>query len=90
MAGQVTPRKLFSGMVPDLKLIALMASLRERNAESIFGAISAEIEKTGAHHENCPVNDYVTDRELKIITTPAYMYDTHPVSYTHLTLPTKA
>jgi len=47
MAGQVTPRKLFSGMVPDLKLVALMASLRERNAESIFGAISAEIEKTG-------------------------------------------
>lgn len=47
MAGQVTPRKLFSGMVPDLKLVALMASLRERNAESIFGAISTEIEKTG-------------------------------------------
>lgn len=47
MAGQVTPRKLFSGMVPDLKLVALMASLRERNAESIFGAISAEIAKTG-------------------------------------------
>lgn len=47
MAGQVTPRKLFSGMVPDLKLVALMASLRERNAESIFGAISVEIEKIG-------------------------------------------
>ena len=28
MAGQVTPRKLFTGMVPDLKLIALMASLK--------------------------------------------------------------
>jgi DUF1009 family protein len=47
MAGQVTPRKLFSGMVPDLKLIALMASLKERNAETIFGAVSAEIEQTG-------------------------------------------
>ena len=47
MAGQVTPRKLFSGMVPDLKLIALMASLKARNAETIFGAISAEIEKVG-------------------------------------------
>ena len=47
MAGQVTPRKLFTGMVPDLKLVALMASLPERNAESIFGAISAEIEKLG-------------------------------------------
>jgi enhancing lycopene biosynthesis protein 2 len=35
---------------------------------------AAEIEKTGAHHEVCPVEDYVTDREHKIITTPAYMY----------------
>lgn len=36
---------------------------------------AAEIEKTGAQHENCKVDDYVTDREHKIITTPAYMYD---------------
>jgi len=34
-------------MVPDLKLIALMASLKERNAETIFGAISVEIETVG-------------------------------------------
>ena len=47
MAGQITPRKLFSGMVPDLRLVALLASLRERNAETIFGGIAAEIEKTG-------------------------------------------
>jgi DUF1009 family protein len=47
MAGQITPRKLFTGMVPDLKLIALMASLKERNAETIFGAISTEIEQIG-------------------------------------------
>lgn len=33
-----------------------------------------EIEKTGAKHVNCPVNDFVTDRENKIVTTPAYMY----------------
>lgn len=38
-------------------------------------ATAAEILKTGAHHENCPVDDYVTDREHKVITTPAYMYD---------------
>lgn len=35
---------------------------------------ASEIEKTGAHHENCPVDDYVTDREHKIVTSPAYMY----------------
>jgi DUF1009 family protein len=47
MAGQITPRKLFSGMVPDLKLIALLATLPERNAETIFGGVSSEIEKIG-------------------------------------------
>lgn len=36
---------------------------------------AAEIEKTGAHHEICAVDDYVTDRAHRIITTPAYMYD---------------
>lgn len=34
-----------------------------------------EIEKTGAHHVDCPVQDYVSDREHKLVTTPAYMYD---------------
>lgn len=36
---------------------------------------AAEIQKTGAIHEDCPVDDYITDREGKIVTTPAYMYD---------------
>lgn len=35
---------------------------------------AAEIAKTGATHENCPVTDYISDRNGKIITTPAYMY----------------
>ncbi len=39
---------------------------------------AAEIEKTGATHEVCPVDDYITDRENKIITTPAYMYEATP------------
>ncbi|NBX34884.1 LpxI family protein, partial [bacterium] len=47
MAGQITPRKLFSGMVPDLKLVAMLASLKERNAETIFGGIAREIEAAG-------------------------------------------
>jgi enhancing lycopene biosynthesis protein 2 len=37
-----------------------------------------EIEKTGAHHVDCPVTDYITDREHKVITTPAYMHDAKP------------
>ncbi|MEN0060451.1 MAG: isoprenoid biosynthesis glyoxalase ElbB, partial [Bdellovibrio sp.] len=35
---------------------------------------AAEIQKTGAVHETCPVDDYISDRESKIVTTPAYMY----------------
>lgn len=37
-----------------------------------------EIKKTGAQHEVCPVDDYVSDREHKVLTTPAYMYETQP------------
>lgn len=32
-----------------------------------------EVEKTGAIHENCPVDDYVSDRLNKVLSTPAYM-----------------
>lgn len=41
-------------------------------------ATAAEIAKTGAQHVNCPVDDYVSDRDHKVLTTPAYMYETQP------------
>lgn len=47
MAGQITPRRLFKGLHPDLKATRILLSLRRRNAETIFGAIAAEIEKIG-------------------------------------------
>lgn len=47
MAGQVTPKKLFKGLVPDLKALTILATLKERNAETIFGAIANELEKVG-------------------------------------------
>lgn len=47
MAGQVTPGKLFKGMHPDLKALTVLATLKKRNAETIFGAIANEIEKIG-------------------------------------------
>jgi len=34
---------------------------------------AAEIEKTGAKHQNCPVTEYVLDKENRVVTTPAYM-----------------
>ncbi len=33
-----------------------------------------EIEKLGARHVDCPVDDFVTDRDNKVVTTPAYMF----------------
>lgn len=37
---------------------------------------AAEIEKTGARHQDCPVTDFVIDRKNKIVSTPAYMLAT--------------
>lgn len=34
---------------------------------------AAEIEKTGARHQECPVTEFVVDRTNKIVSTPAYM-----------------
>ncbi len=45
LAGQITPKKLFHGLNPDLKAILLLASLKEKNASTIFGALIKEIEK---------------------------------------------
>jgi hypothetical protein len=47
MAGQVTPRRLFDGLRPDLKAAQLLLSLKRRNAETIFGAVAGEIEALG-------------------------------------------
>ena len=34
---------------------------------------AAEIEKTGAKHQDCPVTDLVVDTKNKLVSTPAYM-----------------
>jgi enhancing lycopene biosynthesis protein 2 len=38
---------------------------------------AAEIAKTGAIHQECPVTGFVIDRKHKIVSTPAYMLATH-------------
>lgn len=52
MVGQIQPRRLFDGIHPDLRAVKLLASLKERNAATIFGAIVREIEDA-----NCTVLD---------------------------------
>lgn len=46
MAGQIAPGHLFD-LRPDFKALVILAKLRERNAESLFGAVSAELERIG-------------------------------------------
>jgi DUF1009 family protein len=45
MAGQITPKKLFKGLKLDLKATIIMATLKRKNAETIFGAIANELSK---------------------------------------------
>jgi len=44
MMGQISPKKLFD-MRPDLKVLIILARLKERNAETLFGAIVDELAK---------------------------------------------
>ncbi|HEY4284747.1 MAG TPA: UDP-2,3-diacylglucosamine diphosphatase LpxI [Chthoniobacterales bacterium] len=58
MAGQIAPGNLFD-LHPDWKALLLLARLRRRNAESIFGAIGDELEKTGI--ELLPATTFLED-----------------------------
>ena len=46
MAGQIDPKNLFD-LRPDIKALVVLARLKTRNAESIFGAIGDELAKAG-------------------------------------------
>ena len=46
MAGQIAPGNLFD-LRPDFHALILLAKLRERNAETLFGAVAGELEKAG-------------------------------------------
>lgn len=46
MLGQIAPKNLFD-LRPDLRAMALLFTLKERNAHSIFGAIATELAKDG-------------------------------------------
>jgi DUF1009 family protein len=46
MAGQITPGRLFD-LRPDFKALLLLARLRKRNAETLFGAVAEALEEAG-------------------------------------------
>ena len=46
MMGRISPRRLFD-LRPDLRILMMLARVRERNAETLFGAIAGELAKDG-------------------------------------------
>src|SRR5512135_3109417 len=46
MAGQIAPKNLYD-FRPDLRAMALLFRLKEKNAHTIFGAIAEELKKDG-------------------------------------------
>ena len=47
MAGQVKHRQIFSGIVPDLKMMALLARLAVKNTDSLIGAVADFLAREG-------------------------------------------
>ncbi len=46
MVGQISPKNLFD-LRPDLRILMMLARVKERNAETLFGAIGDELAKDG-------------------------------------------
>jgi len=59
MAGQIAPKNLFD-LRPDVKALIVLAKLKQRNAESIFGAIADELAK--AKVELLPATSFLEDQ----------------------------
>jgi UDP-2,3-diacylglucosamine hydrolase len=47
MAGQVKHKQIFSSIVPDLKLIKLLASLKAKNTDSLIGGVAKVLAEEG-------------------------------------------
>src|SRR5262245_14666868 len=47
MAGQVKHKQIFSSIVPDLKLVKLLANLASKNTDSLIGAVAGVLEEEG-------------------------------------------
>ena len=58
MVGQIAPKNLFN-LRPDLRTLMVLARVRERNAESLFGAIAEELAKDGI--ELLPATTFLDD-----------------------------
>jgi DUF1009 family protein len=59
MAGQIAPKNLFD-LRPDVKALLLLATIKERNAETLFGAIADSLGKIGV--ELLPAITFLEDQ----------------------------
>jgi DUF1009 family protein len=58
MAGQIAPKNLFD-LRPDFRVLTILASLKRRNAETLFGAVANELAKVGI--QLLPATTYLED-----------------------------
>lgn len=58
MVGQIAPRNLFD-LWPDLRTLKLLHGVKQRNAETLFGAVAAEFAKDGI--ELLPATTFLED-----------------------------
>ena len=58
MVGQISPKNLFD-LRPDFRILMMLARLKRRNAESLFGAIGEELAKEGI--ELLPATTFLAD-----------------------------
>ena len=49
MAGQVKHKQIFSGIVPDLKMLKLLGSLATKSTDSLIGGVARVLEDEGIH-----------------------------------------
>ena len=49
MAGQVKHKQIFSSIIPDLKMIQLLAGLATKNTDSLLGGVAKMLEDEGIH-----------------------------------------
>lgn len=72
MMGQISPKNLFN-LRPDLRILTMLAKIKKRNAESLFGGIAGELEKDGITllpattflEEHLPSGGHVTGPAIK-------------------------
>ena len=72
MMGQISPKNLFD-LRPDLRILMMLARVKKRNAETLFGAIADELAKDGITllpattflEEHLPAEGHVTGPVLK-------------------------